>query len=64
MWYVYILKSLKNGRLYTGSTGDIERRLSEHNNGQTKYTSRTGPYELIYKEDYDTKLEATRRERF
>jgi putative endonuclease len=64
MFYVYILKSLKNGRLYTGSTNNIERRLHEHNIGQTKYTSKTGPFELVYKEVYNTKLEATRRERF
>lgn len=64
MFYVYILKSLKNGRFYTGSTNDIERRLHEHNIGQTKYTSKIWPFELVYKEVYNTKLEAIRRERF
>ena len=64
IFYVYVLKSLKNGRFYTGSTNNIERRLFEHNNGQTKYTSLTTPFELVYKEEYKTKLEASRRERF
>ncbi len=64
MFYVYILKSLKNGRNYTGSTNNLERRLFEHNSGQTKYTSKAGPFELIYKEIYNTKLEASKRERF
>ena len=64
MFYVYVLKSLKNGRLYTGSTNDLERRLYEHNNGQTRYTRKTGPFELIYKEPYNTSLEAKRREKF
>ena len=64
MFYVYVLKSLKNGRRYTGSTNNLERRLLEHNSGQTKYTSQTGPFELIYKEKYKTKLEASKRERF
>ena len=64
MFYVYVLRSLKNGRHYTGSTNNLERRLIEHNSGQTKYTSQAGPFELIYKETYNTKLEASRRERF
>ncbi|MBU1031776.1 GIY-YIG nuclease family protein [Patescibacteria group bacterium] len=64
MFYVYVLRSLKNGRLYTGSTNNLERRLSEHNNGQSKYTGYTAPFKLIYKEKYATKSEAYRREMF
>jgi len=64
MYYVYVLRSLLNNRLYTGYTNDLERRLEEHNSGKTKYTSYTGPYKLIYKETYTTRLEAARRERF
>ena len=64
MWYIYILKSLKNNRLYTGSTNDIERRLKEHNSGQSKYTKLTKPFELVYKESFEERLEARRRELF
>ena len=64
MFYVYVLKSLKNGRHYTGSTNNLERRIYEHNSGQTKYTSIAGPFELIYKETYNTRLEASKREKF
>ena len=64
MFYVYILKSLKNRRLYTGSTNNLERRIYEHSVGQTKYTSKAGPFELVYKESYNTSLEAKRREKF
>ncbi len=64
MFYVYVLKSLVNGRHYTGSTNNLERRVHEHNSGQTKYTSLTRPFELIYKEVYNTNLEAKRREKF
>ncbi|MCK6648914.1 MAG: GIY-YIG nuclease family protein, partial [Bacteroidia bacterium] len=31
MYFVYILRSLKDGRFYKGITSDIERRLREHN---------------------------------
>lgn len=64
MYYVYVIKSLVNGRHYTGSTNDLVRRIEEHNSGQTKYTRLTRPFELIYKEVYNTSLEAKRRERF
>ena len=64
MFYAYVLKSLKNGRHYTGSTNNLKRRIHEHNSGQTKYTSQAGPFELVYKESYNTKLEVSRRERF
>lgn len=64
MFYVYILKSLKNGRHYTGLTNNLDHRIREHNSGQTKYTKTAGPFELIYKETYNTRLEASKRERF
>ena len=64
MWYVYILKSTKNGRYYTGSTNDIERRVMEHNAGKSTYTRLTRPFRLIYQEAYATRLEARRRELF
>ena len=64
MAYVYILRSLKNSRLYTGSTDDLNRRLLEHSRGQSKYTKQTGPYILIYKEYLPTLFEAKRRERY
>lgn len=64
MFYIYVLKSLRNGRLYTGSTDSIERRLVEHNTGQSKYTRLTRPFELIYQEEYSTRKEAYQREMF
>ena len=64
MWYVYVLKSSKNGRLYTGSTNDLERRLEEHSSGKSVYTRNTRPYQLVYQEELTDELEARRRERF
>ena len=64
MWHVYVLRSQKNGRLYTGSTDDLARRLQEHARGKSPYTRHAGPFELIYSEDHATRLEARRRELF
>ena len=64
MWYVYVLRSARNGRLYTGSTNDLERRLQEHQRGKNRYARYAGPFELVYKEEYGTRLEARQRELF
>ena len=64
MWYVYILESLKNGRYYTGYTNNLERRLLEHNKGLTKSIKYLRPLRLIYKEDYSSRAEAAKREKF
>ena len=36
--FVYVLKSIKDGRFYVGMSGDVEVRLNEHNLGRTKST--------------------------
>ncbi len=38
MWFVYILRSLKDKLLYVGSTNDLQRRLDEHNCGKVDCT--------------------------
>lgn len=35
MYYVYLLKSLKDKDLYTGSTEDLKRRFREHQQGSS-----------------------------
>ncbi len=62
MFYTYILKSLKNGTLYIGSTNDLERRFSEHNLGQSSYTKKNIPYEIVYYEAYKSENDARLRE--
>ncbi len=57
-----ILKSLKNGRHYIGHAHNINDRLLRHNAGQVKSTKNYKPWQLIYTEKYNTKVEANRRE--
>ena len=38
MYYVYVLKSRKDEKLYTGYTNDLRRRLAEHDKGENKAT--------------------------
>jgi len=65
MFYVYILRSLKTGRLYVGHTDDMARRLCEHNgNRGGAYSRQNAPWELLYSEEQPTRSAAMLRERF
>lgn len=64
MFYVYVLRSKKSGRRYTGYTSDLRKRLSQHQDKKSFYTSHTGPYELIYYEASLHEWDAKARERY
>ena len=65
MYFVYILRSLKNKKAYVGITKNTPaRRLNEHNRNCNKWTKENGPFELIYYEDYHCKADALHREKF
>ncbi len=64
MFYTYILRSLKTGKLYYGYSEDVLKRLSWHNAGAERYTKSGIPWELIHQESYETKAEALKRERY
>lgn len=61
--YLYILKCA-NGKYYTGSTRDLERRLKQHQSGTgANYTKKHGPVELVYFEEFQRIDEAFYREK-
>lgn len=65
MWYVYVLKSCRNRRNYTGITKDLKQRFREHNSGiGGHYSSRNRPFRLIYYEAYIDKRDAASAEMF
>ncbi len=61
-YYTYILKSGKDGKLYTGSTNDLRKRLKQHNNGLSTHTKGRGPFEVIYYEACLSEEKARSRE--
>lgn len=65
MYYAYVLLSKKNFCLYTGSTSDLKRRLSEHNSKQGgAYSKKNAPFILIYYEAFLAKKDALKQELF
>ncbi len=65
---MYILRSAQSGKFYTGQTNDLDRRMQEHNDplhNAHKYTTRNaGPWELLHSEEYATRPEAMKREKW
>ncbi len=47
-----------------GCTGNVERRLSEHNAGKSAYTKLFMPWKILTIEEFGTYKEARKRERF
>ena len=64
MHWVYVLRSDTHGRLYTGVTSDMKRRLAEHNAGKTPSLRNRRPLRLVYFEIHDSKSQAWDRERY
>ena len=60
--YVYILQSERNGSYYIGSTDNVERRISEHQNGIVKSTRNLRPFILKFFMEYDSLTEARKAE--
>ena len=64
MHYVYVLRSLKDGRLYTRYTTDLRDRVATHNTGNASSTRNRRPLQLIYYEAYLLAQDAKAREQF
>jgi putative endonuclease len=62
--YVYVLRSLKDGNLYTGYTPDLRSRLAAHQAGAAHSTRDRRPLQLIYYEAYLLPKDAKAREVF
>jgi len=65
MYYLYILRSLDNN-LYIGQTNNLEKRIKEHiehlSKG-SKFTKEHIGFKLVYKELFEKRIEAMRREK-
>jgi putative endonuclease len=63
MFYIYIIKSKKNGELYIGFTNNLVKRLKEHNLGLSLHTKKYIPWKIVYFEGYNNEYDAKDREK-
>lgn len=64
MYFVYILFSLKDRKLYTGMSSNLKQRYAQHKRGEVSATKNRLPVVLIYYETYRLKSDAERREKY
>lgn len=64
MWYVYVLRSGKDGNLYIGFTNDLKRRFSEHQQGKNISTAKRLPLSLETYIAVPTKAQALELEQY
>ena len=61
-WYLYIARC-KDNSFYTGISSNLDKRIKYHNKGLgSQWIKQHGPAEIVYTEEYDTYLQAHRRE--
>ena len=64
MYYIYILQSEIDSSFYIGYTENPNERLHKHNTAKSGYTSRKQPWTLKYSEQFESKTDALKREKF
>jgi putative endonuclease len=65
MYYVYVLRS-KDNNLYIGQTNNLKKRVNEHVEHlekAAKFTKEHKNFCLVYKEEFETRMNAMRREK-
>ena len=63
MFYVYIIYSKQYDKYYKGFSLNPYKRLEQHNNKKSRYTSKFTPWDLVYLEKFNLKSEALKRKK-
>ncbi|MBI2048199.1 MAG: GIY-YIG nuclease family protein [Parcubacteria group bacterium] len=65
MWhYVYVLRSQKDKKFYTGYTTNLKSRFEAHSKGHVESTKKRGQLKIIYSEACLSKKDALHREKY
>lgn len=65
MFYVYILRSLSfSDQIYIGYTNNLSKRLSVHNAGNSIYTSKYVPWEIVTYVTFSNSAKAIKFEKY
>ena len=64
-FYIYIIYNEECDKFYIGQTNDLQRRIAQHKEGISNFTSKYGrDWRLIYKEEFENRSDAMNREKF
>jgi len=64
MYYLYLIQNDETWEIYIGTANDLKQRLSTHNSGGRKFTTRRiGTWFYVYVEAYRSKADAEAREK-
>jgi putative endonuclease len=64
MFFAYVLKSIEHDYFYKGHCQNLEIRLHQHNAGKTESIKPFIPFQIVYFEEFDTEMEAIKREKY
>ncbi|MCH7972924.1 MAG: GIY-YIG nuclease family protein [Bacteroidetes bacterium] len=64
MYIVYEIRNLKRVYIYVGMTSNLEERIKRHNKVYEKTTKPYRPFELIYAEECENRINARCREKY
>ena len=62
MYFVYVLRSVRDGRTYTDFTENLKKRLCDHSAGAVNATRHRRPLVVLFTEKFDTIKDAKKRE--
>ncbi|WP_299014520.1 GIY-YIG nuclease family protein [uncultured Polaribacter sp.] len=64
MFFVYAISSISRNYIYFGLTSNLNDRVKRHNGLRERTTKPYAPFELIYFEKVETRIEARKREKY
>jgi putative endonuclease len=64
MYFVYVIESQVDRRIYVGLSSNVENRIKDHNFGRVFSTKGYRPWTLVYYEKVGRRIEARKREKY
>ena len=63
-YYTYVIRSINRNYIYVGLTNNIGRRVNQHQNGKEKTTAPYRPFDLLFTEQFNSRIDARNREKY
>jgi len=63
-YFVYAISSISRKYIYVGMTNNLNRRISDHNKGYNRTTKPYAPFELIFTQEFPSRIEARIKEKY